>query len=90
MIQDLQIASAEMGVATLLEKVLADTGYMEMLEADRTVESQGRMENLQELVGVAQEYEARGEQDASLASFLQEISLFSDSDALRRSVVPSR
>ena len=32
-----------------------------MLEAERTIEAQGRMENLQELVGVAREYEARGE-----------------------------
>ena len=55
---------------------------MEMLEAERTFESQGRVENLQELVGVAREYEERGQEEASLDAFLQEISLFSDQDAL--------
>src|SRR5437588_7442453 len=53
-----------------------------MLEAERTFESQGRLENLDELVGVAREFADRGEEDASLATFLQEISLYSDSDAL--------
>ena len=53
-----------------------------MLEAERTFESQGRVENLDELVGVAREFEQRGEEDTSLATFLQEISLYSDSDAL--------
>ena len=56
-----------------------------MLEADRTIEAQGRMENLQELVGVAREYESRGEEAGEggrLADFLQEISLYTDSDSL--------
>ena len=53
-----------------------------MLEAERTFESQGRIENLDELVGVAREFDERGEEDASLATFLQEISLYSDSDSL--------
>src|SRR5262249_15503602 len=48
--------AAEASVADLLERVLRETGYFEMLEAERTIESQGRMENLQELVGVAREY----------------------------------
>ena len=82
LIQELQIAATESGVATLMERTLAETGYLEMLEAERTIESQGRLENLSELVGVAQEYEARGEEEADLAQFLQEISLFSDADAL--------
>ena len=75
-------------MADLLEQVLAESGYAEMLEAERTIESQGRMENLQELVGVAREYEARGEEaeeGGSLADFLQEISLYTDQDASTRS-----
>ena len=72
-------------MADLLEEVLARSGYVEMLEADRTIEAQGRMENLQELVGVAREYESRGEEAGEggrLADFLQEISLYTDSDSL--------
>jgi len=82
LIQELQIAAVESGVATIMERTLAETGYTEMLEAERTIESQGRLENLSELVGVAQEYDARGEEESGLAQFLQEISLFADSDAM--------
>ena len=52
------------------------------LEAERTIESRGRVENLQELVGVAREYAEQAE-EPSLSGFLQEISLYSDQDALR-------
>ena len=76
------MASLELGVGDLLEKVLDDVGYVAMLEAERTIESQGRMENLQELVGVAREFENRGEEGAGMAEFLQEISLFSEQDAI--------
>jgi DNA helicase-2/ATP-dependent DNA helicase PcrA len=73
-------------VGDLLEAVLGETGYMEALEAERTIEAQGRVENLQELVGVAREFDANweGEQGlAALAEFLQQLSLFSEQDALR-------
>jgi len=84
MMAALRERAAEASVADLLEQVLADTGYMEMLAAERTIESQGRTENLQELVGVAREYEARGEEveTGSLSDFLQEISLYTDQDAI--------
>jgi len=45
------------GVAAVLEAVLARTGYVAELEAERTIEAQGRIENLQELVGVAGEFD---------------------------------
>jgi DNA helicase-2/ATP-dependent DNA helicase PcrA len=76
-------------VAELLEAVLSETGYVEALEAERTIEAQGRIENLQELVGVAGEFDANraveGPSDvAPLDEFLQQISLYTDQDALRR------
>ena len=40
-------------VAELLEATLRETGYLEALAAERTVEAEGRVENLEELVGVA-------------------------------------
>jgi DNA helicase-2/ATP-dependent DNA helicase PcrA len=72
----------ELSVPELVERVLRQSGYLEALEAERTIEARGRIENLQELVGVAQEYAAQA-QDASLSGFLEEISLYSDQDALR-------
>jgi DNA helicase-2/ATP-dependent DNA helicase PcrA len=69
-------------VAELLEEILRETGYTEALENERTIEAQGRLENLEELVEVAREYGASVE-DASLDGFLQQIALLSDADSLR-------
>ena len=69
-------------IATIVEAVLDRTGYLEALEAERTIEASGRIENLEELIGVAREYDAAAE-EPSLSGFLQEISLYSDQDALR-------
>jgi DNA helicase II / ATP-dependent DNA helicase PcrA len=80
--QSLQAGALELEVPELLERVLQRSGYLEALEAERTIESQGRIENLQELVGVAQEYQ-HSSPEPSLSGFLQEISLYSDQDAIR-------
>ena len=81
LIQSLQSAAQELELPELVEAVLERSGYLEALRAERTVESTGRIENLEELVGVAREFAVRDDHPA-LAEFLQEISLFSDSDAL--------
>jgi DNA helicase II / ATP-dependent DNA helicase PcrA len=80
--QSLQSAVQELTVAELIERVLDRSGYRDALEAERTIEAQGRMENLQELVGVAQEFQNTAP-EPSLSGFLQEISLYSDQDAIR-------
>ena len=80
--QSLQSAAQELPVHELVEAVLERSGYLDVLEAERTIESRGRVENLQELVGVAREYSDQAEQP-SLSGFLQDISLYSDQDALR-------
>jgi DNA helicase-2/ATP-dependent DNA helicase PcrA len=84
LMHELREAASELGVAALLERVLEATGYRAMLEAERSIEAQGRMENLDELIGVAREYEQRGEEGAGLSDFLQEISLFTDQDSLEQ------
>ena len=50
------------GVGDLLAETLEETGYTDALRAERTVESQVRLENLEELVGVAREYDAVAEE----------------------------
>ena len=45
------------GVASTVEAVLERTGYLAELEAERSIEAAGRIENLRELVGVAQEFD---------------------------------
>jgi len=84
-----QRSEAEPPVAGLLEAVLSESGYLDALEAERTVEAEGRVENLNELVGVAGEFDANraveGPSEISpLDEFLQQISLFSDQDQMRR------
>src|SRR6184192_4011419 len=78
----LQSGALELPVSDLVQRVLEQSGYLDALEAERTIEAQGRIENLQELVGVAREYQENAE-EPSLSSFLQEISLYSDQDAIR-------
>jgi DNA helicase-2/ATP-dependent DNA helicase PcrA len=67
-------------IATLLNELLQETGYIEALQAERTIEAQGRIENLQELVNVAAEYDAAGSEEPSLAEFLQQVALVADAD----------
>ncbi len=73
----------EAPVGQLLEELLSETGYIEALEAERTIEAQGRIENLQELVRVAQEYDASAPDGGSLGEFLQQIALLADADGIR-------
>jgi len=73
-------ASSGAPVAELLKEMLQETGYLEALEAERTIEAQGRIENLEELVNVAAEYDASEAETHSLEEFLQQVSLRSDAD----------
>jgi len=63
------------GPAALLQAVLERTGYADELEAEHSVEAEGRLENLAELVGVAQDFE-------SVDEFLEQVSLVADTDQL--------
>lgn len=47
----------DFGVAKAIEMILAGTGYLAELEAERTIESEGRRENLAELVGAARDFD---------------------------------
>jgi DNA helicase-2/ATP-dependent DNA helicase PcrA len=62
-----------------LGKVLDQTGYLQDLREDKSEDSQGRVENLMELVSAAREYEGR-EPEASLGGFTDKLSLLSEAD----------
>jgi DNA helicase-2/ATP-dependent DNA helicase PcrA len=75
-------------VGDLLDAVLHETGYLEALEGERTIEAEGRIENLEELVSVAREFDANRELEGAsdvrpLEEFLAQISLYTDQDSLR-------
>jgi DNA helicase-2/ATP-dependent DNA helicase PcrA len=67
------LRAEEAGPARLLELVLDRTGYRAELEAERTIEAAGRLENLAELLGVASEHD-------TLDEFLEAVSLVADAD----------
>ncbi len=70
-------------VGDLLAETLSETGYRDALESEGRGDPQAqvRLENLDELVGVAREYDATAE-EPSVDEFLQQVALFSDQDAL--------
>jgi DNA helicase-2/ATP-dependent DNA helicase PcrA len=82
LVQSLMSGALELEVAELVERVFERSGYLTALEAERTIEAQGRIENLQELISVAREWQETST-EPSLSSFLQEVSLYSDQDAIR-------
>ncbi len=81
LIQTLRARVKEYSLADLLIAVMEESGYVRELRNEDTADARTRLENLQELVGVAREYE-QNEPDATLASFLANIALISDLDAL--------
>lgn len=81
LLESLRAGAGERTVPELLEAVLERSGLVTALEAERTIEARGRIENLRELVGVAGEYH-EGAEEPTLSGFLEGISLASDQDSL--------
>ena len=63
------------GPGPVLRAVIDSTGYVTELEAERTIEAVGRIENINELVGVAEEHR-------DMDAFLEAVSLVADTDEL--------
>jgi DNA helicase-2/ATP-dependent DNA helicase PcrA len=80
--------AAEEGVTASVQAVLDDTGMLATLEAEKTVEAMGRVENLRELVGVASEFESAnegaviGDEEFDSLDNLRRLEIFLESTAL--------
>ncbi len=72
---DRLVALVPDGPGEVLQAALESSGYLDELEAEHTVESAGRLENLGELVGSAREFQTVDE-------FLEQIALVSDTDQI--------
>ena len=73
----------KLSVSELLKETLDISEYMAVLELERTVESQVRIDNIEEFFSVIEDFEEacdRNGQDASLEAFLESISLMTDLD----------
>ncbi len=68
-------------VTELVEEVLEKSGYREMLKADKTIESQSRLENIDEFLSVTKNFEEKYD-DKSLVAFLTDLALVADIDKL--------
>ena len=80
-------AGAGNGPAAVMEAVLDKTGYLAELEASQDMQDESRVDNLRELVAVAQEFEethagAGAEAGGDLGAFLEHVALVSDADSI--------
>ncbi|MGJ7912383.1 DNA helicase PcrA [Neobacillus sp. LXY-1] len=70
-----------MSVTELVEEILEKTGYREMLKAEKSLEAQSRLENLEELLSVTKNFEETNE-DRTLVAFLTDLALVADIDSM--------
>jgi DNA helicase-2/ATP-dependent DNA helicase PcrA len=79
------IAQAGSPVGDLAEAVLDKSGLVAELQASTDLQDESRIENLNELVSVAREFDARqlgSPETATLATFLEQVSLVADADQI--------
>ncbi len=67
----------EMTVVEFVETVLKESAYIEMLKAEDSMEAEGRIENIKELLRALEEFE-------TIENFLEHVSLVSDIDMLNQ------
>lgn len=81
LIEELRVKKEELSVSELLSETMKKSGYTKALELENTIEAQTRIQNLEELMTVAIEFEEQ-EAENSLNNFLEGITLSSDIDNL--------
>ncbi len=82
LIEDLRLKKQELSISELLKEVLNKSGYTRALELENTVEAETRMQNLEEFLTVAIEFEEESA-DNTLPEFLESITLSSDVDEMQ-------
>lgn len=75
------LVESQASPATILEAVLTETGYLDELQSSQDPQDEGRVENLEELMSVAAEFEDVAP-EGTLTDFLERISLVADADSL--------
>lgn len=79
LIESLRDDMNKLDVAEMIDRILKESGYRAMLKEERSIEAIGRLENLDELVRAAEEYEEMAE-EPSAEGFLDSVSLFTTLD----------
>ena len=70
-------------VSQLIQAIIDETGYVDELKAEGTDEAEQRIENIDELINKAVDYE-QGEENPTLSGFLEEVALVADIDNMDR------
>ncbi len=70
-----------LSVTELVEQVIDKSGYREMLQNEKTIEAESRLENIEEFLSVTKAFEERSD-DKSLVAFLTDLALVADIDSL--------
>lgn len=78
-IEELRAKKDEMLISELIKETLRKTGYTKALELENTIEAESRIQNLDEFLTVAMEFEEQSA-DNTLSEFLEGITLSSDID----------
>ncbi|MBR1802720.1 MAG: DNA helicase PcrA [Clostridia bacterium] len=82
LIEELRLKIQELSISELLKEVLKKSGYTKALDQENTIEAETRLQNLEEFLTVAIEFEEESA-DNSLAEFLESITLSSDVDEMQ-------
>ncbi|MDU0814242.1 DNA helicase PcrA [Bacillus siamensis] len=81
MIENLTNMQDYLSITELTEEILDKTEYREMLKAEKSIEAQSRLENIDEFLSVTKNFEQKSE-DKSLVAFLTDLALIADIDQL--------
>ncbi|MDN6194909.1 MAG: DNA helicase PcrA [Atopostipes suicloacalis] len=82
MIQDFRRMTEYLTVTDLVEAILDQTGYLDRLKKDNSLESDARIENLEEFYSITQNFDKVAEEDATLLEFLTDLSLLAPTDEM--------
>lgn len=83
-IEDFKARLPEMSIKELIEEVLENTGYKKEIEAEGEIESETRLQNIEELINKAVSY-SENEENPTLDGFLEEVALVADVDNMDES-----
>jgi DNA helicase-2/ATP-dependent DNA helicase PcrA len=81
-IESFRALTKEEDLESLIRDVLEETGYQEMWGSDTDPEVQARLENLEELISKAADYEESAQEEPSLGGFLEQVALVAEVDSL--------
>ncbi len=83
LIEGLRLAEKSFSLGDLVDEIANKSGYIDMLRKASDAESESRIENIYELIGVATDFSINSE-DPSLSAFLAEISLLSEAENTKK------